>query len=91
MCEDRVQNGKKMVGRGGIELRYCTAVAVTSNAICWQIEGSIPLEKRHQRRNCTIRRMYDRPVQKTEGQNVVLEHKLSADTFLDGCIQKIGS
>jgi hypothetical protein len=48
-------------------------------------------EKTSKGENCTIRKMNDRAMQKTEGQNAMLEDKLSADTFLDGCIQKIGS
>jgi hypothetical protein len=55
---------EEMVGRGGIGLRYCTAAAVTSNAICRQIGGSILLQRGHQRRNCTIRKMSGRAVQK---------------------------
>jgi hypothetical protein len=40
--------------------------------------------EKHQRRNCTTRKKKDRAVQKIEGPNAMLEHKLSVDTFFDG-------
>jgi hypothetical protein len=75
---------EEIVGRGGIGLRYCTVAAVTSNAICWQIGGFYPFAKKTSKE-----KLYDQENERsgsteTEGQYATLEHKLSADTFLNG-------
>jgi hypothetical protein len=89
--EDQVQNWRKwfaVVAKGCVTVRQQPSQAMRyvgrlgAPSFCREdIKGE----------NCTIRKMNDRAMQKTEGQNAMLEDKLSADTFLDGCIQKIGS
>ena len=82
MCEGRVQNGRRwlaVVTKGCVSLGHQPLQAVGHvgrlRALCF-------CRERHQKENCTIRKN-DRAVQKIEGPNAMLEHKLSADTFLD--------